>query len=73
MNTPGLVIISPSGPAAAYGLLRCAIQDDDPVIFLEPRSLYNTKGEVRNGEDGLWPIGTARMASDSRAKLTSDG
>ena len=62
MNTPGLVIISPSGPAAAYGLLRCAIQDDDPVIFLEPRSLYNTKGEVRNGEDGLWPIGTARIA-----------
>ena len=61
MNTPGLVVVSPSGPAAAYGLLRCAIRDEDPVIFLEPRNLYNTKEEVETGDDALWPLGTARI------------
>ncbi len=61
MNTPGLVVVSPSGPAAAYGLLRCAIRDQDPVIFLEPRNLYNTKEEVETGEAALWPLGTARI------------
>jgi pyruvate dehydrogenase E1 component alpha subunit len=61
MNTPGLVVVSPSGPAAAYGLLRCAIRDQDPVIFLEPRNLYNTKDEVETGDAALWPLGTARV------------
>jgi pyruvate/2-oxoglutarate/acetoin dehydrogenase E1 component len=61
MNTPGLVVVSPSGPTAAYGLLRCAIRDEDPVIFLEPRNLYNTKEEVETGDAALWPIGTARV------------
>jgi pyruvate/2-oxoglutarate/acetoin dehydrogenase E1 component/TPP-dependent pyruvate/acetoin dehydrogenase alpha subunit len=61
MNTPGLVVVSPSGPAAAYGLLRCAIRDEDPVIFLEPRNLYNTKEEVETGDAALWPLGTARI------------
>ena len=61
MNTPGLVVVSPSGPAAAYGLLRCAIRDQDPVIFLEPRNLYNTKDEVETGDAALWPLGTARI------------
>jgi pyruvate/2-oxoglutarate/acetoin dehydrogenase E1 component/TPP-dependent pyruvate/acetoin dehydrogenase alpha subunit len=61
MNTPGLVVVSPSGPAAAYSLLRCAIRDQDPVIFLEPRNLYNTKEEVETGDAALWPLGTARI------------
>jgi pyruvate/2-oxoglutarate/acetoin dehydrogenase E1 component/TPP-dependent pyruvate/acetoin dehydrogenase alpha subunit len=62
MNTPGLVVVSPSGPAAAYGLLRCAIRDQDPVIFLEPRNLYNTKEEFETGGDAaLWSLGTARI------------
>ena len=64
MNTPGLVVVSPSGPAAAYGLLRSAIRDEDPVIFLEPRNLYNTKADVETGEAALWPLGTARIARD---------
>ncbi len=61
MNTPGLVVVSPSGPAAAYGLLRCAIRDQDPVIFLEPRNLYNTKEEFETGDAALWSLGTARI------------
>jgi pyruvate dehydrogenase E1 component alpha subunit len=64
MNTPGLVVVSPSGAAAAYGLLRCAIRDEDPVIFLEPRNLYNTKEEVETGDAALWPLGTARIVRD---------
>jgi len=66
MNTPGLVVVSPSGAAAAYGLLRCAIRDQDPVIFLEPRNLYNSKEEVETGEAGLWPLGTARIVREGK-------
>src|SRR5258705_280547 len=66
MNTPGLVVVSPSGAAAAYGLLRCAIRDQDPVIFLEPRNLYNSKEGVETGEAALWPLGTARIVREGK-------
>jgi len=46
MNTPGLKIVVPGNPADAYGLLRAAIQDDNPVIVLEHKSLYTMKGEM---------------------------
>ena len=62
MNTPGLTVVSPSGPASAYGLLRAAIQSDDPVIFLEPRNLYGVKEEFEAGAGALWPLGEARIA-----------
>ena len=53
---PGLKVVAPSTPADAKGLLKAAIRDDDPVIFIENIALYNTRGEVPEGEH-LTPIG----------------
>lgn len=44
--TPGLKVVTPSDPQSAYSLLRAAIQDQNPVMFLEPRILYAERGEV---------------------------
>ena len=57
-NTPGLKVIVPSNPADAKGLLKSAIRDDDPVIFMESDQMYGDKGEVPEGEY-LIPIGVA--------------
>jgi len=65
-HVPGLKVIAPATPADAKGLLKSAIRDDDPVIFLEGEMLYNTKGEVPEGEYTI-PIGRAdlkRVGSD---------
>jgi pyruvate dehydrogenase E1 component beta subunit len=51
----------PSTPQNAYGLLRAAIQDDDPVIVLEPRRLYGTRGEVILGDEGVVELGRAQL------------
>jgi pyruvate/2-oxoglutarate/acetoin dehydrogenase E1 component len=59
--TPGLKVVSPSDAQTAYGLMRAAIQDDDPVVVLEPRALYAQRGEVVTGEDGIVVIGKARI------------
>lgn len=45
-HTPGLTVVSPATPQEAYSMLRAAIASPDPVIFLEPKKLYWTKGEV---------------------------
>ena len=57
-NTPGLKVIVPSNPYDAKGLLKAAIRDDDPVIFMESEQMYGDKGEVPDGEYVL-PIGVA--------------
>lgn len=59
-HVPGLKVITPSNPADAKGLLKSAIRDDDPVVFLESEKMYGDKGEVPEGEY-LIPIGTANI------------
>ncbi|HYL45027.1 MAG TPA: alpha-ketoacid dehydrogenase subunit beta [Ktedonobacteraceae bacterium] len=62
-HVPGLKVVAPSNPADAKGLLRAAIRDNNPVIFLENLALYNTKGEVPAGEY-VEPIGKAKVAKE---------
>jgi pyruvate dehydrogenase E1 component beta subunit len=57
-NTPGLKVVVPSNPADAKGLLKSAIRDDDPVIFMESEQMYGDKGEVPEGEYTI-PLGVA--------------
>ncbi|MCB0780745.1 MAG: alpha-ketoacid dehydrogenase subunit beta, partial [Flavobacteriales bacterium] len=57
-NIPGLKVISPSTPYDAKGLLKAAIRDNDPVLFMESERMYGDKGEVPDGEY-LLPIGVA--------------
>ncbi len=61
-NTPGLKVIVPSNPHDAKGLLKSAIRDNNPVIFMESEQMYGEKGEVAEGEF-LIPIGTANVVS----------
>jgi pyruvate dehydrogenase E1 component beta subunit len=56
---PGLKVVMPSTPADAKGLLKSAIRDDDPVIFIEQERMYGNKGEVPDEEDFLIPLGVA--------------
>ena len=60
VHFPGLKVLAPSTPADAKGLLKAAIRDDNPVIFLEAELLYGVKGEVPTGEHVL-PIGKADL------------
>ncbi len=59
-NCPGLKVVVPSNPADAKGLLKSAIRDNDPVIFMESEQMYGDKGEVPEGEY-LIPIGVAEI------------
>ncbi len=60
-HIPGLIVVQPSTPKDAKGLLKSAIRSDNPVIFIEHKLLYNTKGPVPEGEY-LVPIGKAEIA-----------
>ena len=59
-HIPGLKVIAPGTPYDAKGLLKSAVRDDNPVCFLEGEMLYNTKGEVPEGEYTI-PIGEADL------------
>ncbi len=59
---PGLKVISISNPDDAKGLLKSAIRDDDPVLFLESEFMYGMRGEVSDEDDYVIPIGKARIA-----------
>jgi pyruvate dehydrogenase E1 component beta subunit len=57
-HSPGIKVVTPGTPADAKGLLKAAIRDDDPVVFMEGELLYNVRGEVPEGEH-LVPLGSA--------------
>ncbi len=60
---PGIKIVAPSNPAEAKGLLKASVRDDNPVVFLEHKRLYSTKGTA-NGE--VVPLGEARVVREGR-------
>ena len=62
-NTPGLKVVVPSNPYDAKGLLKSAIRDDDPVIFMESEQMYGDKGEVPEGEYTI-PLGVAEITRE---------
>ncbi|MCC7232527.1 MAG: pyruvate dehydrogenase complex E1 component subunit beta [Bacteroidia bacterium] len=62
-NCPGLKVVVPSNPADAKGLLKSAIRDDDPVIFMESEQMYGDKGLVPEGEY-LIPLGSAEVKKE---------
>jgi pyruvate dehydrogenase E1 component beta subunit len=65
-QVPGLKVVAPSTPADAKGLLKSAIRDNNPVVFLENEILYGKTGEVPSLDEFLIPIGKARIARAGR-------
>ena len=66
-HTPGLVVVVPSTPADAKGLLKSCIRGEDPVIFFEPKRIYRTvKDEVPTDPNFTVPIGKARVARSGK-------
>jgi pyruvate/2-oxoglutarate/acetoin dehydrogenase E1 component len=64
LHVPGLLVAVPASPADAKGLLKSAIREDNPVIFIEHESLYGVRGEVPADEDLLVPFGLARIVRE---------
>jgi pyruvate dehydrogenase E1 component beta subunit len=64
-HVPGLKVVVPATPSDAKGLLKTAIRDDNPVLFLEQKALYNLRGEVPD-EDYVIPFGQARIVREGR-------
>jgi pyruvate dehydrogenase E1 component subunit beta len=63
-HVPGLKVVAPSNPADAKGLLKAAIRDDDPVLFIENLRIYMEKGPVPLDSESVVPIGRARVARE---------
>ena len=63
---PGIKVVMPSTPADAKGLLKSAIRDDDPVIFLEQERMYGNKGEVPEDPDFTIPLGVADIKREGK-------
>jgi acetoin:2,6-dichlorophenolindophenol oxidoreductase subunit beta len=64
MHAPGLKVVVPSNPADVLGLLKSAIRDDNPVVFLEHKGQYTDKGEVPDHTDHLVPLGVAKIVRE---------
>jgi pyruvate/2-oxoglutarate/acetoin dehydrogenase E1 component len=65
-HIPGLKVVAPVTPADAKGMLKTAIRDQQPVVFLEHKLLYNLRGEVPDGDDVLVPLGKARVVKEGK-------
>jgi pyruvate dehydrogenase E1 component beta subunit len=63
---PGLKVVMPSTPADAKGLLKSAIRDDDPVVFIEQERMYGIKGEVPEDADFTIPLGVAEVKREGK-------
>jgi pyruvate dehydrogenase E1 component beta subunit len=61
LQGPGLLVACPSTPADGKALLKAAIRDDNPVVFIEHESLYGARGEVPEGDDEVVPFGKAAV------------
>jgi pyruvate dehydrogenase E1 component beta subunit len=61
LQVPGLLVAAPSTPADAKGLLKAAIRDDNPVIFIEHETLYGARGEIPQNGDQVLPFGEASV------------
>lgn len=66
LNVPGLKLCVPGVPADAYGLLKAAIRDDNPVLVFEHKGLYPVRGEVPPGGEALVPLGKAEVVREGR-------
>ena len=66
MNIPGIKVACPSTPADAAGLLRTAIRDDNPVVFIEHKALYATKGEVPDDPEFTIPFGKCNIVREGK-------
>lgn len=65
-NFPGLKVVMPSTAADAKGLLKSAIRDDNPIVFLEQERMYGLKGEVPEDEDFTIPLGLADVKREGK-------
>ena len=65
-HSPGLKVVMPSNPADFKGLLKCAIRDDNPVLFFTDMTLGFNPGEVMEGDDALVPLGKAAIVRQGR-------
>lgn len=65
-HIPGLKVVAPSTPAEAKGLIKSAIRDDNPVIFVEQKLLYKTKGPVPEDDNYVVPIGKADIKREGK-------
>ncbi|MBM4357362.1 MAG: alpha-ketoacid dehydrogenase subunit beta, partial [Deltaproteobacteria bacterium] len=65
VNVPGLKVVAPATPADAKGMLKAAIRDEDPVIYLESETLYSVKGDVPE-DDFVVPFGKGRIAREGK-------
>ncbi len=65
-NIPGLIVVAPSNPADAKGLLKAAIRSEDPIIYFENKDLFKLSGPVPEGEDFIVPIGKAKVVKEGK-------